>query len=350
MIRACTQPQSSPSGFSTCYTQPQTVVFFPPTTEKVNLKCSFNQDLNPPAPHLSAGCSPVCSQLLAAFGCGCPSHLSSLWCCLLIPRGLGVKGKMAFLNSLTPLSDSGLVFPPMKHVPCSNLAFEVDWVWTWEAGIRQDRSSSATGLRGGEDRWAAKNISELRAQQEEGIPLLHVLVANTMHPHHGPHGTRDGHVGGCFRHPQAAGTCAPTHAHWWKGTPQSTRTLWPFWTWPAKPCPWGEARIFLCARHGGIGCFQEGYSWSSLSGTCVYLGEPEGVMNLPSAYQAEVESRRTIIIAVAGHILWLACQVEVWMQFVFVFALVRDKRLFCLLRCFESFNSVFVLLGLGIIS
>lgn len=34
-------------------------------------------------------------------------------------------------------------------------------------------------------------------------------------------------------------------------------------------------------------------------------------MNLPSAYQAEVESRRTIIIAVAGDILWLACQVEV---------------------------------------
>lgn len=26
----------------------------------------------------------------------------------------------------------------------------------------------------------------------------------------------------------------------------------------------------------------------------------------------------------------------------------RDKRLFCFLRCFESFNSAFVLLGLGI--
>lgn len=71
-------------------------------------------------------------------------------------------------------------------------------------------------------------------------------------------------------------------------------------------------------------------------------------MDLPSTYQAEVESTRTIIIAVAGNILWLACQVEEWMQFVFVFALVRDKRLFCLLRCFESFNSVFVSVGLGI--
>lgn len=40
----------------------------------------------------------------------------------------------------------------------------------------------------------------------------------------------------------------------------------------------------------------------------VYLGELERVMNLLSVYQAGVENTRTMIIAVAGNILWLACQ------------------------------------------
>jgi len=48
----------------------------------------------------------------------------------------------------------------------------------------------------------------------------------------------------------------------------------------------------------------------SLKRLCVYLGELERVMNLLSAYQAEVESTRTIIIDVAGNILWLPCWVE----------------------------------------
>lgn len=58
-------------------------------------------------------------------------------------------------------------------------------------------------------------------------------------------------------------------------------------------------------------------------------------MNLLSVCQAGVESTGTMI-AVAGNILWLACQLGKWMQLFFVFALARDKRLFCFLRCFLS--------------
>lgn len=113
----------------------------------------------------------------------------------------------------------------------------------------------------------------------------------------------------------------------------------------------GGSKSTIVLGGGGQHCghSQECCNESSLSSTPgVCLGELERVLNLLSANQAEVESTATIILTVAGNILWLACRVEKRIRFIFVFALVRDKRLFCLLRWFGSFNCAFVLLGLGI--
>ena len=104
---------------------------------------------------------------------------------------------MAFLNCLIPLGEG--VFP-MSFVPVQPLKrIAQAGVWTWEAGVKLSRSSSATGRKEGEDRWAAKNSGEVSVQQDLWLSLSHALVADTMQPHCSPFGPGDGSIGGCYR-------------------------------------------------------------------------------------------------------------------------------------------------------
>lgn len=119
-------------------------------------------------------------------------------------------------------------------------------VWTWEAGVKLSRSFSATGCKEGEDRWAAKNASQIRMQQDLWLSLLRALVASTIQPLCSPFGPGNGSTGRCCRHSWMTGT----HPHRRKEASKTTRHLWSFWTWPAGRVSWMGIQIQHCVESG----------------------------------------------------------------------------------------------------
>lgn len=95
-----------------------------------------------------------------------------------------MKGKIAFLNLLTPLGKV-IFFFSMKHVVCGSSASAVDcscWSWNPESRCQAEQDLlSHWAQRKGREREIAKNVGKVTMPQNLWLSLSHALVANMLH-------------------------------------------------------------------------------------------------------------------------------------------------------------------------
>lgn len=176
---------------------------------------------------------------------------------------------MAFLNRLTALGEG--VFP-MSSVAVQPLKWIAPaGVWIWEADVRLSRSSSATGCKEGEGRWAAKISGEVNISETFGRPCLACWWPTQHNATAVPLGLGMGAL------EDAIGSCA------WQGPiltderrlPKAQGTSDPFGPDLQTVSLGWEGLTHRCIGCGGqrVGRSQECYNWNSLPRAYVFILE-----------------------------------------------------------------------------